>query len=94
MDFGAMTINWDRYEIYDPGVSSPLHELPRREARQFYNRLMAAKSARIEIFRQLLRANGEELSDTDDGILRLDGWFFANLEPDPDKPGWSLVVAW
>lgn len=90
-------INWDSYEIYDPGVSGPLHELPRREARQFYNRLMAAKSARIEMLRQFLRANGEDLIDTDDGILRLDDWFFANLEPDPDKPGrplpeWYSVV--
>ena len=59
-------------------------------------RPMAEKPARIEMLRQLLKTNGE-LSNTDDGILRLNEWFLANVEPDPDQPGrvlpeWYSVV--
>ena len=83
-------INWNSYEIYDPGVFGPLNTLPRAEARGAYKRLMAAKPARIEMLRQLLQANGMELSSSDDGLLELNVWFFANVEPDPEKPGWLL----
>jgi len=54
---------------------------------------MAEKQARIEMLRQLLKANGVDLSDTDDGILRLNEWFLANVEPDPEQPG-RLLPEW
>jgi len=80
-------INWNSYQIYDPGVSGPAYTLPRAEARGAFKRLMAAKPARIEMLCQLLKANGMELSTSDDGLLELNVWFFANVEPDPEKPG-------
>jgi hypothetical protein len=88
-----MTISWDSYEIYDPGVFGPLRTLPRREARFAYDHSMAEMSTRVEMLRELLRANGAELSDTDDGLRRLNAWFFANVEPDPEQPG-RLLPEW
>ncbi len=96
VEHGAKTIDWGTYEPYDyyhAGVFGPWHELPRSEARAEFKRLMAAKPARIEQLRQLLKANGVELSDTDDGLLRLDEWFLANVRPDPDFPG-VLLPEW
>lgn len=65
-----MTINWDSYEIYSPAVVGPLNTLPRAEARRAFDRLMAERPARIEMLRRLLKANGVELSNTDDGLLQ------------------------
>src|SRR5258708_40219199 len=59
-----VSVDWDGYEIYDPGVSVLRETLPRREARQGYNRLMAARPARIEVLRRVLKANGGELGGT------------------------------
>lgn len=89
----AMTINWDGYEIYDPGVVGPPNTLLRAEARRAFQRLMTEKPVRIDMLRQLLKANGVELSSTDDGILKLNEWFLANVEPDPDQPG-RLLPEW
>jgi hypothetical protein len=86
-------MNWDDYEIYHPGVVGPLHTLPRAEARRAYDRVMAEKPARIEMLRRLLKANGIELSSTDDGIQELNDWFIANLEADPVNPG-RLLPEW
>lgn len=50
-----MSIDWDGYQLYDPGLSVPVNELPRKEARRAYERLMQAKSARIETLGRLLK---------------------------------------
>ena len=86
-------MNWDDYEIYDPGVVNPLNTLPRSEARRAFDRLMNEKTARIEMLRWLLKANGVELSSTDDGIQDLNDWFRGNLAVDPDEPG-RLLPHW
>jgi hypothetical protein len=39
-----MSIEWNGYEIYDPGVSAPLSTLLRAEARQAYARMRASGS--------------------------------------------------
>ncbi len=88
-----MSVNWDGYEIYDPGVYGPLQTLPRAEARRAFDRLMKAKPARIEMLRQLLGANGVELSSTDEGIQSLNDWFRASVEADPEAPG-RLLPDW
>ncbi len=88
-----MNINWNGYEIYDPGVSALRGTLPRTEARQAYERLMQAKPARIEMLRRLLGANGVELDSSDAAIQDLNDWFYANVEPDPDNPG-RLLPDW
>jgi hypothetical protein len=92
-----VTVDWDGYEIYHPGVSAPLATLPRTEARRAFFKVMAEKAARIEMLGRLLAANGVELSGTDAGIQDLNDWFVANVEADPDNPGrllpdWSSVV--
>lgn len=93
-----MSIDWDDYELYDPGVSVPLKMLPRAEARKAYERLMQAKPARIEMLRRLLKANGVELGRGDAAIQDLNDWFYSNVEPDPDNrgrllPDWYSVVS-
>src|SRR5215472_3142029 len=88
-----MSMIWDDYEIYNPGVFDPLNTLLPREARRAYNMLMEAKPGRIEMLRKLLRANGVELTSTDAAIQDLNDWFRANVEADPDKPG-RLLPGW
>jgi hypothetical protein len=90
---GAATMNWDGYEIYDPGAFGPLHALPRTEARRAFNKLMDAKPGRIQMLHWLLNANGAELAGTSAGIQDLNDWFVANVQADPGKPG-RLLPAW
>jgi hypothetical protein len=89
----AVAVNWDAYEIYNPGVSGPLWSVPRQEARLAYDRLMDAKPERIELLRRLLAANGIVLSTTDEGIQEVNHWFLAFVEGDPNDPG-RLLPAW
>ncbi len=78
-----MSIDWDGYEVYDPGVTGPLNMLPRAEARQAFTRLMPAKPARIDMLRRLLEADGVELGASDAVIQDLNDWFYANVQADP-----------
>lgn len=92
-----MTIDWNEYEVYDPGVFGPLHELPRREARAAYQRLMDAGPERIEMLRRLTATNGVDLGTDDESIQRLNDWFRANVGEDAQQPGrlqpeWYSVV--
>src|SRR5207302_457887 len=94
----AMSIDWNCYEIYDPGAFGPLNTLPRAEARQAFDRLMRAKPARIDMLRRLLKANAVRLDGTDAAIQDLNDWFYVNVEPDPRNPGrllpdWYSVVS-
>jgi hypothetical protein len=93
MEHSAVSMNWDDYEIYQPGVSGPLNTLPRGDARRAFNALMAAKPGRIEMLRRLLRADGIELAGTDAAIQDLNDWFRASVEADPDQPG-RLLPEW
>lgn len=88
-----MSIDWNGYQLYHPGVHAPLDTLPRAAARQAFERLMQAKSARVEMLRQLLKANGVELNTSDAAIQDLNDWFYANVQPDPDDPG-RLLPDW
>ena len=84
-----MSVDWDRYELYDPGVSAPLSKVPRAEARRAYERCMQTKSARIEGLRTLLEANGVVLGHDDGSVQALNDWYVAEIEPEPDMPpGW------
>jgi hypothetical protein len=92
-----VTLNWDDYESFDPGVWGPWSELPRRAARAVFQKLMHEKPRRIDALRRLLSANGLELSDDDAGIQELNDWFVKHVEADPGKPGrlrpiWYAVV--
>jgi hypothetical protein len=89
----AVSVIWDGYEIYDPGVSGPLNTLPREEARRGFDALMEAKPGRTEMLRRLLKANGVELTGTDAGLQDLNDWFRASVEADPGNPG-RLLPGW
>jgi hypothetical protein len=88
-----VTVNWDEYEIYDPGVAAPLNLVTRAEARRMFDKAMSEKPARVETLRRLLRANGVELGNTDAAIQDLNDWFVAKVEPDPENPG-RLTPEW
>ena len=88
-----MTVNWDAYVVFDPGVVGPLHALPRSEARAAYDRLMSQKAARIEELRSLVKAGGIELDTSDSSVQELNDWFRREVEGDPAKSG-RLRPAW
>ncbi|HEU5004347.1 MAG TPA: hypothetical protein VFW71_16435 [Actinomycetota bacterium] len=88
-----MIVDWDDYEVYDPGVSGPLNTLSRADARRAFNKLMGGRTTRREMLRCLLRANGMDLVGSDSGIQDLNDWFVANVEADPDNPG-RLLPDW
>ena len=93
-----MSVDWDDYEPYHPGIDRPLDELPRKEALAAYERMMASKAERIEALERLLRANGIAFDDgSDESIQALNEWFRRELEPDPEDQGapdpqWFAVV--
>ncbi|WP_405056849.1 hypothetical protein OG474_29430 [Kribbella sp. NBC_01505] len=75
-----MTVSWNGYTPFDPGVEQPLHQVSKREARAAFKLLMAAKAGRIEELRELLQINGVVLSSDDDGLQRINDWFCAEVE--------------
>jgi len=87
-----MSVNWDSYEIYHPGVVGRLRALPRAEARRAFEGLMNAKPARIQMLRRLLDANRMKLSASNEAIQDLNDLYRLNVEPDPDEPGRLLPV--
>ena len=92
-----MSIDWNDYEPYDPGVSRPLHEVSKSDARAAFERLMRAKGGRIDALSELLRANGLELECNNAAIQALNTWLTAHVEGDPASPGrlkpmWYSVV--
>jgi hypothetical protein len=89
----TVTVDWDDYEIYHPGVLGPLRMLPRADARRAFDKCMEEKPARVGMLRRLLKANGVDLASSDAGIQDLNDWFVANVEPDPAQPG-RLLADW
>ena len=88
-----MSIDWDGYEIYGPGVAEPLGTLTRVEARRAYERCMQTKPARKDMLRRLLKASGVGLDTSDAAIQDLNDWFYMNIEPDEERPG-ELPAVW
>ena len=92
-----MSVDWEGYEPFDPGVSRPLSEVTKREAREAFRRLMASKGDRIEQLRGLLDRNGVTLSSDDAGLQAVNDWFREEVEGDPGSDGrlrplWYAVV--
>lgn len=91
-----MSMDWAGYEPFDPGVTKPLHEVTKREARDAFNRLMAAREKRIGEVRRLLERNGVELGADDADLQALNDWFRAEVEGDRETgrllPRWYAVV--
>ena len=82
-----MSVDWDDYRPYNPGVDRPLDELPRKEARPGAERMIATRGERIEALKRLARANGIELDGSDESIQALNDWFRRELKPDPEDEG-------
>jgi hypothetical protein len=82
-----MSVDWDDYRPYNPGIDRPLDELPRKEARPAAERMIATRGERIEALKRLARANGIELDGSDESIQALNDWFRRELEPDPEDEG-------
>lgn len=78
-------MDWDDYEIFDPGVDRPLHEVSRSEAKRAHDRLMAAIPERLRQLRRLAEANGVDLQ-AKDGLQRFNDWFADSVEADPANP--------
>jgi hypothetical protein len=91
-------MDWNGYEPYDPGVFGPLHEQTRAAAKAAFEKLMRSKVERMETLARLMNANGLELDASDSGIQKLDDWFQASVEQDPNgepgqlRPMWYSVV--
>jgi hypothetical protein len=88
---------WGDYVPFDPGVWGPAHELSPDEARQAFERLMAAKNNRIGILRGLLADNGLTLSCDEAEVQALNDWFAREVEIDANdstrlRPVWYAVV--
>ena len=89
-------MDWNDYQIFNPEVDRPLHELPRGEARAAHDRLMAARSARVAALKRLARASGVDLEGLD-ALQQLNDWFVSSVESDDGAPGrlssdWYSVV--
>ncbi len=89
--------HWTEYELYETGVSVPLKQLPRREAKRVFEQYVDTREERVERLARLARGCGVELGVTDEAIQRLNDWFRAHIEPHPDVPGeidakWRSIV--
>jgi hypothetical protein len=89
---GAFAVDWNGYEVFDPGIDRPLVQLRREEARAAFDRLMAARDQRLVQLHRLATANGVDL-DAVDGVQRLNDWFVASVEPAADGGG-RLAEVW
>jgi hypothetical protein len=85
-------MEWNGYDVFDPGVDRPSAELPRKLARAAFDRLMAARDDRLVQLHRLAAANGVDL-DAADGVQRLNDWFVASVQPDPEGRG-RLAKVW
>lgn len=64
------------YEIFDPKIDRPLHELSRAEAQIAYDWFISNISVRLEQISLLLAADGILLDFTHDSLAKLQDWFF------------------
>jgi hypothetical protein len=91
-----MSVDWGNYVPFDPGVTRPLHEVTRREARAAFQLLKTAKTERIAELRRLLDGNGVPLTSDDTELQTLNDWFRHEVEGDPAtgrlRPIWYAVV--
>ena len=92
-----MGVVWDGYRPYVPPHSGLPNEMSRRDAKECYLHLIAARPERRAQLTDLLRANGLVVDSTDRGLGELERWFRSNVEPNRDDPNrlanlWYSVV--
>jgi hypothetical protein len=84
-----MSVEWGDYEPYMPSTDGPLQDLPRREARAEYRRVMDSRFERIAQLRRLLLRNGVTMGSSDDEVQRVNDWFRSVVTLDP---GWGRMA--
>ena len=74
------------YEIFDPKVDGPLHEVSRKEARLAHNWFIENIDARIEQLHKLtvLDGNPIKLDFSEDSLTHLHDWFYDRLMKEYD----------
>jgi hypothetical protein len=77
---------WDEYEVFDPRVDRPLHEVSRPDARAHFDLVMATKEHRIAELKKLCNGVGVNLDHGFDALQGFNDWFIAHVEPDPARP--------
>ena len=91
-----MTVDWGEYSPFRPGVSRPLNEVSRPEAKAAFECLMDAKPKRLRILGELALLNGFQLSSDQQGLRRLNDWFRTEVSGSHDtgrlEPTWYVVV--
>ncbi len=91
-------MEFDGYEVYDPGVEGPWRDLARAAARAAFARLMAAKAARLEQLADVLRRSGIRLPPpsevTDQELGKLESWLVEGIGNDPDSGDGELATVW
>jgi len=92
-----VSVDWNGYEVFDPGAWGPLQELSADDAIAAYGRLMSAKPKRIALLRSLLQRNGIQLGSSASDVLDLEEWFWREIEADEDissrlRPVWYSVL--
>lgn len=88
-----MTIEWDGYRPYDPGIVGQPNQFPRAQARRAFERCMEAKPERLKALGRLLKANGVDLGSSDAAVQDLNDWFLAHVDAAPGQPG-RLLPDW
>jgi hypothetical protein len=78
-------MNWDAYEPFQPGFHGAPNELARKDAKKAFDLLISSRGERIAALGRLLEANGLSLDPSDEGLQRLNDWFRANVEGDPES---------
>lgn len=90
-------LNWAAYEPYVPPYRGPLAQLPRGQARESFNRWIAARPERWTQLQRLLDGVGIRLGTSDSDIQRVNDWFRTSVESAPENRGrlanrWFAVV--
>ena len=88
-----MSLDWCRYEPYRPPYSGPLAQLSRSEARESFDLWLAARSGRWVQLQRLLETVGVALGTSDADVQRLNDWFRASVEANPED-GSRLANRW
>jgi hypothetical protein len=82
-----MDVDWGTYVPFDPGISAPLHEVPRGDARAAFERLMRLKDERKQDILALLLRNGVRFDGSGESIDDVEQWFRRNVEPHQTDAG-------
>jgi hypothetical protein len=80
-------MNWGNYRPSGWVALQTASQLSRRDARRWFDNLMAESTARLAELERLTAQSGSVIDMTDAGIQELNEWFVCNVEPDPKSPG-------